>query len=534
MPTSRPPVHRLSDASLAALAGGRPDAATVAQLRRAQFSRHLLLLRGIVRAAPAATAGWYDELAAAERHAPGPVRDVLRQPLVGAWAAGCLAALRAGVPPEQAGVRQLGTLAGLAAARAGLPSASGGPPAEPARQLTVQHDRLRLAVHIEDADPLRARLGLTPTGRLTDAELAHWGRCLRAAWRLLVTRHRHHAELISTVLTCIVPVEPDTAARGVSATSAHAFGAVAMSAPADGRSLAVGLLHETQHSVLNAVQYLFDLLDDGDPATGARAERPCTHHPPLMYSPWRDDPRPAAGLLHGAYAYLAVTDFWRAQRRDGDPVAEFEFARWRSTVLDATGDLLSLPALTPAGTRFVTALRDRVLPWPAEPVPPAVLRLAEGANVDHRVRWRLRHLAVDPAAVTALADAWRSHRPPEPGCFGTTLRAAPRRALESSARLDLTHRVLAGAAPDAGSGTPAPGDVAYVRGDLAGAAAAYRRQITLDPGDRAAWAGLALTSAEPALRERPEVVAAVHRALVAGPGTDVDPVALASWTTSVR
>ncbi len=31
------------------------------------------------------------------------------------------------------------------------------------------------------------------------------------------------------------------------------------------------------------------------------------------YAPWRPDPRPAHGLLQGAYAYLGVTEFWQRQ-----------------------------------------------------------------------------------------------------------------------------------------------------------------------------------------------------------------------------
>ena len=40
-------VHRLSDPAFAALGAGRPDPATIAELRRAQLSRHLLLLSSL-------------------------------------------------------------------------------------------------------------------------------------------------------------------------------------------------------------------------------------------------------------------------------------------------------------------------------------------------------------------------------------------------------------------------------------------------------------------------------------------------------
>jgi len=201
------------------------------------------------------------------------------------------------------------------------------------KTLTSTHDGLHLRVRLEDRDPRRHLLGLRPTPPLTDQDTAHWLHCLDDAWRLLVDRHRPDAAILATVLRCIVPVEPDPAVRGISATSADAYGAVAMSAPEDGTALAVGLLHEVAHSVLNGTQHLFDLL-----------RRPDS----LGYSPWRDDPRPASGVLHGAYAYLAVTRFWRTEAAaTGDRRAAFEFARWREAVASAA-DGLADGGLTPA------------------------------------------------------------------------------------------------------------------------------------------------------------------------------------------
>ena len=438
---------------------------------------------------------------------------------------------------------------------------------------------MSISVRIEDRDPLRAGLGLTPTAPLTAAGLARWQESLTGAWRLLVEQLRPDAEVLAAVLDCIVPVEPDPAARGISATSADAFGAVAMSEPADATALAVGLLHETQHSLLNAVQYLFDLHECPDA---------------LGYSPWRDDPRPATGILHGAYAYLTVTRFWRARR--ADPLAAFEFARWRAAVATATDGLLAGGTLTAAGTRFVTALRSEVEPWLADPVPADIARLAAGANADHHLRWRLRNLRVRPRDARLLADAWSQGRAAPR--IDSELRTAPRRALEASSRLDLIHTTLRGehATPHGEHATPreehptphrehptpggehatpreehatphrehptphgehptprrehatprgehatphgepasagvADGDLAYVRGDDATALRAYRKRVVLDPRDDAAWAGLALSSGSGsgALRAAPEVVAAVYRTL-GDPA--VDPVSLADWLSA--
>jgi hypothetical protein len=253
------------------------------------------------------------------------------------------------------------------------------------------------------------------------------------------------------------------------------------------------------------VLHLLDLTDDA---------------PERVYSPWRDDPRPVGGLLHGTYAYLGVTDFWRVRRSSGEKTAAFEFARWRHACATAADDLLAGGHLTAAGVRFVAALRERLAPWAAEPVDPEIDRLARGANADHRARWRLRNLTVPPTAVTALAAAWRAGR--APAWAGSVLAPSAGRALERSPRLDLVHRRLRGAEP---AGDPA--DVAWVRGDTAAATAGYRARLAADPHDDGAWAGLAVVAGG-TLGARPELVAAVCRATGAGPD------AVAAWLTGPR
>jgi tetratricopeptide (TPR) repeat protein len=72
----------------------------------------------------------------------------------------------------------------------------------------------------------------------------------------------------------------------------------------------------------------------------------------------------------------------------------------------------------------------------------------------------------------------------------------------------------------------AAGDAAYLRGDYGTAGRAYQEALEFDPGEDAAWTGLALVSGVPGLRDRPEVVAAIYRALDGGGG---DAIALAEW-----
>ena len=68
-----------------------------------------------------------------------------------------------------------------------------------------------------------------------------------------------------------------------------------MSRQPDKYTCAETLVHETQHLKLCA---LLDLVTLARPDDGRR-----------YYAPWRPDPRPAGGLLQGAYAFLGVSGF---------------------------------------------------------------------------------------------------------------------------------------------------------------------------------------------------------------------------------
>lgn len=453
---------RLADADFAALAAGRPPRHVLAELRRAEISRHLLLQTQL-------PSGY-----AVPRTHPGRA-----DPMSALHTAATLAALRAGAAPPPGSV--------------------------PSRKtLHAEHDGLAIAARLEDRDPLRARLGLTPTAELSPAELARWQALFEQAWHLLVARHRPMAETLAEVLSVIIPVEPDPGAGGISATSAQAYGAVAMSAPADATAFAVGLLHETQHSVLNAVMVLFDLV------TPTRERG---------YSPWRDDPRPPTGVLHGAYAYQAVTRFWRTEAQHamtdatggGGALAAFEFVRWRDAVVAAADGLLAGEHLTPAGRRFAGALRAEVAAWRDQPGGERIARLAREASADHRIRWRLRNLEVSAATVALLVDAWRRGAD-APAVPEATVRTGRGRVLAGSDRLRLVHALLRGQSPDddakavAGHGTPS--------------GAAGR--------DDEFWAAVAL-AAPGGPMARPELARALWQAAPTG---DID--ALVRWTAQVR
>ena len=85
--------HKIPDEVFAELAAGNGGRRAIELLRKAQFSKNVLLIRsmvdGIAAAGgePAARArSAYEQLAAVQQRAPGAVQAVLRHPAVGAWA----------------------------------------------------------------------------------------------------------------------------------------------------------------------------------------------------------------------------------------------------------------------------------------------------------------------------------------------------------------------------------------------------------------------------------------------------------------
>jgi HEXXH motif-containing protein len=578
--------HRLPAADFDELAAGCGGPSAIRVLAGGQLSTRLLRVRALLDLvqddpgpdAAAARAGWrvLSELGR-ERAA-----EVLLHPPVGAWLARCLARRLAAGPGDRPD-DTLGHLAGIAATaaiRAGrdvelpvpvraslvhLPllgafpvPAPDGPAALTAAAGTVTVRsaagvtrfrldgpgwlplrRIRvpaaggLEVYLDDLDPYRDLPGLELAGRLDAPAVKRWRRVLGAAWWMLARHHPGPAAGLAAGLRSVVPLRDTRADQGVSATSVECFGSAAMSRPAAPDVLALGLLHEFQHSKLGALLDLLPLYD--------RDRRL------LLYAPWRDDPRPLGGLLQGAYAYVGVTAFWRVQRelRTGRAArfAEFEFARWREQSSRAVDVLAGSGALTAAGERFVAGMAAELAGCRAEPVPAVAATAAEEANRDHWVTWRARNLTPDRHRVLAAVAAWRAGRPWPGAGPASRPAAAGTFAPAPNARLTLLHvrmrepdrftRLRGDAAAliaDLPHATPA--DLAYADGDFTAAAAGYARALAADPGSAHAWSGLVLAAGRGKPGDLPpELLRALSDELARTGGPQPDPVALVAWAS---
>lgn len=207
-------------------------------------------------------------------------------------------------------------------------------------------------VALEDTDPYRDCHPGRTAPRLTDAEAAQWQREFQAAWQEIEREHPEYAPSLTAGLTALTPLLAAPGGRDVSAASRSAFGAVAVALPADAHALARLLISDFQHAKLGALLDLCDLYDPADDR--------------LFQAPWGEGKQQMEGLLQGAYAHLAVTDFWRGRQRYSDgPAAETAgqtFERWHSDTVEAIETLLESGALTPIGTSFVQQMRHSVQP----------------------------------------------------------------------------------------------------------------------------------------------------------------------------
>jgi HEXXH motif-containing protein len=436
----------------------------MAALRNSQLSRRKLALLALIRqlkANPEASgklvspADAWQLLATADRHDPDAVADILLYPSVGIWLTRALhytrpdisagkpwaeveylnlvaaaAAIRCKVAcmirvPVRHGVVSLPTVghvrlpAEFPASTAelhyledgahlqacdgrvsiGLQHGIPGSSFTPTKHHSSSSNGRTLAVTIEDHDPYREFGAPQTPSELEPADLAEWQKVLDEAWQVLTHQHPAFAEELVAGLRALVPISREREIVG--ASSAAAFGGIILSAPASAIGLAETLVHELQHSKLNALLSLIKLAEDDGRYR--------------FYAPWREDPRPLTGILHGIYAFIAVVEFMLVQRHSASESdasdVEFTFARRRHQLRQTVDLLGSTRELTEQGRQLVAAVDQRLTRCEQVSVPNDVAQLVELITAGHRALWRLRFVQPDAAAVESLCDAWRSGAP---------------------------------------------------------------------------------------------------------------------------
>ncbi|MEV7384746.1 HEXXH motif-containing putative peptide modification protein [Streptomyces sp. NPDC091215] len=383
--------------------------------------------------------------------------------------------------------------------------------------------------------------------RWGDERLQVWEARLAGAYALLDRECPAEAAALRTLVRALVPRSFRGTEGGLvaSASSLDAFGAVTLSLPSDETQTAAVLVHETRHQQLNALLSLVRLVrvrEEGGAEDGGGEPKERR----LYYAPWRSDPRPVGGVLHGVFAFAGVGRFWHAHRGHATGTearrADFEFAVLREQLQEAVTALLPDDDLTEPGRLFVGEIADLVATWQDEEVAAGPAALARHYCALRRAVWRARHLEIPAPVANRLAEAWLA------GADASALPPSELRPRPDLIRLD-TFGPLARirlSAPDTfdrrrlredRSGEPAlRAGYAAVAGDAERAAAAYAEWTAQDPSDPEAWIGAALAQPGPArgtgaalLLDRPETVAGVRRAVTAAGGGLPAPLELAEW-----
>lgn len=563
------PRHRVPRALLEQVFAGPVDASAMGVLLDGQYSRRLLLLKVLCETAVAEDARRIEDawpiLVAAEKRAPEVVREIMLYPSVGTWLVRVIRKIRGIINddlPIWVDMGYLGSVAAAAAIRAGieltatalvwrgrltLPTvgqfevAAGDSthmvrirtkdsavfvereednwisldesPSFPLRTHRSTAGGRTMRWTVDDIDPYRSFDAAPANDRLTAAEFDTWCDKLDRAWAILVEEHADYLTEVSTARPVIVPAPRVNGF--VASSSAASFGAIRAAMPDTPAAMAETLLHELQHSKLNALLDLVPL------------QRPTTDR--LCYAPWRRDPRPLSGLLHGIYAFVGVTEYWyRRWRSRQDRVAAFHFLYHQEQVWAALRALGPTPELTGAGARFMSVATARLTACDGTAAPADVRAAVTALVAENRLAWRLKHLAPPAGHVTRLAELWLAGERPvgEPEFGEPVLQPFHRVNAESALSNLLTAEVLD---PDHVTDVDAyPGEREFVDGDLARARSAFADRIRANADDDGAWAGLLMVTGtgEP---PPPETVSATYRRIAAASETPPDPAALVEW-----
>jgi HEXXH motif-containing protein len=589
--------HRISIVAFDELCAGAVTPDTVALLEKSQYSQRKLALRALIEqldANPSAVgpriepAEAWRLLAAAERRDPEIAADILLYPTVGVWLTRALhftraeltnglawpelgylhlmaaaAAVRCGIPcavevPVWHGVVTLPTVGQLrlptgfpigtaevrcSAAGTQLRAHDGRISLDftpdvasavftPAKWHATASRGLTLSTAIDDLDPYRRFADPLPPSELDPIGLAEWRKLLDEAWDVLTRWQPGHARELAAGMRMLVPIARGLGIAGSSSPSA--FGGLALAANDSATELAETMIHEFQHSKLNALLGLIELVNDADG--------------PRLYAPWRDDPRPVTGLVHGVYAFVCASEFWLAHR-DQLPEhaarrAEFAFVYRRHQVRRAVDLLLAGDRLTELGRRLVKAVSRRLAVCERAPAVAELADIAETMATDHYALWRLWFVRPDSRAVEWLASAWLADapvvtRPPQADVVladhGRPLPAHRRNLLHTKAiEPELFTRLAE--RPALLPGATALADAALCTADIDAAATGYRNRIRNDPDDQQAWVGFGIAcraqgrgAAAKALLVAPEVTVAAHRRVRTLGGGSPEAAVFADW-----
>jgi len=233
----------------------------------------------------------------------------------------------------------------------------------------------------------------------------NWLTTLEEAWEWINECSPLLAQEMLLGIKAFVPVESESADVHASATFQEAPGLVALSWTPDTSIMVEALVHEYHHQKLNA---LFNL----DPViTGPSAKA-------VYYSPWRSDPRPLTGVLHAAYVFQAILEFWNRLFAADIPLLQKERVQQRAYLISRQLEkglqtLIDHAEFSPIGEALLDAIvsnyRDQNAQLPN--INPTVRQRLNEVITEHRQQWETenRHLVQNtPFTQSASVQAYQT------------------------------------------------------------------------------------------------------------------------------
>lgn len=326
---------------------------THAEIVRALFADIADRVEARSSAAERLAAESWQRLCALDREAPRAVRTVLDHPFARTWAVRCIRRLDKGGPFSAEDGDRMAAFAHAAARRAGV-DAPGERPAHLPTVGTPGHPAAWIedwgnGVLLEDLDPYRDTYPAPVAEPLAEPEVRKWREMTATALDVLAEWSPQYAEQVRYSIRTLVPLAADPGGGERSATHRDAPGAIAVALPNGPEALAMLLVHESQHVLLYTVFDTHDLFEWRDERTFPVG--------------WREDPRPISGVLHGAFAWLALAEIWQIRElsRTGDSDRARDLARtYAGWSRDALDQLKSADALLPLGVSFTGRLDLRI------------------------------------------------------------------------------------------------------------------------------------------------------------------------------
>jgi HEXXH motif-containing protein len=240
-----------------------------------------------------------------------------------------------------------------------------------------------------------------------DASVAALAARLGEALALIEAHASSLLEECAVAYRVIAPSTPRTGGGYPSGTTSSSLGFSVFATPPAAAILGEMLVHEASHAHLFVVQDIDPLLSPDHHGSGWERE--------VLYSPWRDDPRPLNGILHAAFVFVRASRFWCSLHESGSN-HDRELARRRLAVLRlqlalARSSLDRHARWTAAGAAFfgevhreIGALLDETARLGLDSVSPlyseaASTNLARGGARErqraHFAQWRVRHPGLD-------------------------------------------------------------------------------------------------------------------------------------------